>query len=47
MSQFDKINGDDIAVHGELYFAPEGIAQYLEFFQTGLSNPHATIPSAY
>ena len=47
MSQFDRINDGDVAVHGELIFAPEGIAQYLEFFSTALTSEHATIPPAY
>ena len=47
MSQFDLINGDEIAAHGDLIFSPEGRAQYLEFFQTGLAGEHATIPSPY
>ncbi len=47
LSQFDRINGDDVAVHGELIFSPEGRAQYLEFFRTALTDTHATIPSAY
>lgn len=47
MSQFDKINGGKAAIHGELIFAPEGQAQYVEFFKTGLANPHATVKPAY
>lgn len=47
MSQFDKINNGKIAVHGELIFAPEGQAQYVEFFKSGLSAPHATVNPAY
>jgi len=47
MSQFDKINGGKTAVHGELIFAPEGQAQYVEFFKTGLANPHATAKPPY
>lgn len=47
MSQFDKINGGERAVHGDLIFAPEGQAQYVEFFKTGLAAPHATVPAPY
>lgn len=47
MSQFDTVNGDEIASHGELIFAPEGLAQYLAFFTSGLADGHATIPPAY
>ena len=47
LSQFDRINGGDPAVHGELYFSPEGRAQYVEFFETALSDDDATIPAPY
>lgn len=47
MSQFDKINGGKTAIHGDLIFAPEGQAQYVEFFKTGLANPHATAKPPY
>lgn len=47
MSQFDTIHGGELATHGELYFSPEGRAQYVEFFETGLADAHATIPSSY
>ncbi|MBK9264787.1 MAG: hypothetical protein IPM54_34010 [Polyangiaceae bacterium] len=47
MSQFDKINGGKTAVHGDLIFAPEGQAQYVEFFKTGLTAPHATAKPPY
>ena len=47
LSQFDTINGNKIAVHGDLIFAPEGRAQYLEFFKTALENANGTIPSPY
>jgi hypothetical protein len=47
VSQFDTIEGGKSASHGELIFSPEGQAQYIEFFQSGLSNGHATIPKAY
>ncbi|MRG92514.1 alpha/beta hydrolase family protein [Polyangium spumosum] len=47
MSQFDKIEGTKLAVHGELIFSPEGRAQYVEFFQTGLAEPNATAKPPY
>jgi hypothetical protein len=47
MSQFDIINGDVMATHGELIFSPEGRAQYLEFFQTGLSDGRSRVPAGY
>jgi len=47
MSQFDKIEGGKIAQHGELIFSPEGKAQYVEFFQTGLTSAHATAAPPY
>jgi hypothetical protein len=47
MSQFDTINGGDLAIHGELYFSEEGRGQYVTFFETALSDTHATIPSGY
>ena len=47
MSQFDKIEGTKLAVHGELIFSPEGRAQYVEFFQTGLAQPNATAKPPY
>ena len=47
MSQFDRMNGDELATHGELIFSEEGKAQYLEFFLSALSAEHATIPSPY
>ena len=47
ISQFDVVNGDELATHGELIFSPEARAQYVEFFRTGLAAPHATIISPY
>jgi hypothetical protein len=47
ISQFDRMEGDEIATHGELIFAPEGKAQYLEFFTSAKADDHATIPSPY
>jgi pimeloyl-ACP methyl ester carboxylesterase len=45
--QFDTINGGKNAVHGDLIFSPEGQAQYVEFFKTGLAAAHATVPAPY
>jgi hypothetical protein len=45
--QFDKMEGTKTAVHGELIFSPEGRAQYVEFFQSGLAGDHATVPAPY
>jgi hypothetical protein len=45
MSQFDRMNGDTLATHGELIFSAEGQAQYLEFFLSALAAEHATIAS--
>jgi hypothetical protein len=45
--QFDKMEGTKNAQHGELIFSPEGQAQYVEFFQTGLASGHATVPAPY
>lgn len=47
LSQFDRMEGDKIANHGDLIFSPEARAQYVEFFKTGLSQPHATVAPAY
>ena len=47
MSQFDKIEGTKLAVHGDLIFSPEARAQYVEFFQTGLAEPYATAAPPY
>jgi hypothetical protein len=47
ISQFDRIDGDKIATHGDLIFSPEGKAQYLHFFESGLQNGRATILSPY
>ena len=47
ISQFDRVEGDQIATHGELIFSSEARAQYVEFFRSGLSQPHATILSPY
>lgn len=46
MSQFDVADGMT-ASHGELIFAAEGLAQYLEFLTTGLADGHGTIPPSY
>ncbi|MBW2457538.1 MAG: hypothetical protein JRI68_23725 [Deltaproteobacteria bacterium] len=47
ISQFDRIDGDKMASHGELLFAPEARAQYVEFFASALGGDHGTIPSPY
>jgi len=41
--QFDKMNGNVVANHGELIFAPEAQQQYVEFFKTGLADGVATV----
>jgi hypothetical protein len=50
MAQFDRYTTEDgveIAQHGELIFSPEGSAQYVSFFGSGLDAEHATVPPAY
>jgi hypothetical protein len=47
ISQFDKMDGTKTALHGELIFAQEARAQYVEFFKTGLANGHATVIAPY
>jgi pimeloyl-ACP methyl ester carboxylesterase len=47
IAQFDKIEGGQLATHGELIFSPEARTQYVEFFKSGLANPHATVAPAY
>lgn len=47
ISQFDVIEGDKLATHGELIFSPEARAQYVKFFQTGLESGHATCAPPY
>ncbi|MSP26282.1 MAG: alpha/beta fold hydrolase [Myxococcales bacterium] len=47
LSQFDRMDGGKVAEHGSLYFAPEGVAQYVEFFRSGLADGHATVLPAY
>ena len=47
LSQFDKVEGDKIATHGELIFSPEGRAQYVKFFETGLEDGHGTCEGPY
>lgn len=46
-SQFDVIEGGKMATHGELIFSPEARAQYVKFFETGLSAGHATCEGPY
>jgi len=41
MSQFDKIEGDKPAQHGELIFSPEARTQYVHFFKSGLEGAQA------
>jgi len=41
MCQFDKMNGDVTASHGELIFA-EARLQYVEFFKSGLATLWST-----
>jgi pimeloyl-ACP methyl ester carboxylesterase len=41
--QFDKMNGDDAASHGELIFAPEARDQYVELFNSALENGVGTV----
>jgi hypothetical protein len=47
ISQFDRIEGDELATHGELIFSPEARAQYVKFFQSGLAAGHATCEAPY
>lgn len=47
VSQFDRMDGSVPASHGELIFAAEARAQYVEFFKTGLSAPRATAVAPY
>ncbi len=46
ISQFDVMNGDERASHGELIFTPEAQAQYVEFFKTALTG-RAVVNSPY
>ncbi len=41
--QFARMNGDETATHGDLLFSAEARAQYVDFFSSGLSAPHATV----
>lgn len=43
IAQFAKMNGGKTASHGELIFSPEGQAQYVDFFVSGLASEHATV----
>lgn len=47
ISQFDIMNGDETATHGDLIFSVEAQAQYVEFFKTGLASSRATAVSPY
>ena len=46
MYPFDKIEGGMVATHGELIFSPEANGQYVQFFQSGMTQPHATVVRA-
>jgi hypothetical protein len=41
--QFDKMNGDVTANHGELIFSPEAQDQYVELFNSALENGVGTV----
>jgi hypothetical protein len=43
VAQFATMNGGERATHGELIFAPEARAQYVEFFRSGLADGVATV----
>ncbi len=45
--QFDKINGNKTAVHGDLIFAPEGHAQYVSFFKSRIAAKRAKVSAPY
>ncbi len=45
--QFDKINGNKTAVHGDLIFAPEGHAQYVSFFKSRIAAKRAKVNAPY
>ncbi|NUO49779.1 MAG: hypothetical protein HOV80_13065 [Polyangiaceae bacterium] len=45
LTQFATMNGGEPATHGELYFAPEGRDQYVEFFRTALEAGVGTVVS--
>lgn len=47
ISQFDRMEGDKKASHGELIFSPEGRAQYVEFFRSALEDGDATVVAPY
>lgn len=51
ITQFDKVTEDNGMLqqvdHGSLIFAPEGIAQYEEFFRTGLETGRGTVIDPY
>jgi hypothetical protein len=46
LCQFDKAAGKTVD-HGSLIFADEAIQQYVEFFVSGMQNPHATVVKPY
>lgn len=43
MVQYAEMNGGEPANHGELIFAPEARAQYVEFFRSALEDGSATV----
>jgi pimeloyl-ACP methyl ester carboxylesterase len=45
--QFDTMEGGKTATHGELIFSPEAQAQYVAFFQSGLTSAHASVKAPY
>lgn len=47
IAQFDTMNNGEPAEHGGLIFSPEAQAQYVEFFRSGLTGPHATVVAPY
>jgi pimeloyl-ACP methyl ester carboxylesterase len=47
LAQFDRMNGDTPATHGELIFSAEAKKQYVAFFASGLATGHSTVQPAY
>jgi pimeloyl-ACP methyl ester carboxylesterase len=45
--QFDTMNDGKIASHGELAFSPEGLQQYVSFFQTRIDGKRAVVIAPY
>lgn len=44
LSQFDRVDGDTVATHGELIFSEEGRAQYVTFFLSALAGAAVVAP---